>query len=284
MRHAFHQALQRAVFRRPKWRLAVRFRRFLWLLRTIKSFRPDVMHLHHREGFAIAALARKFSIGRPFSLVYHRHMELSHRGKHDAYHRFLYKEVELLITITERIRDKAGTRIPLGDAQLKALHYGINPAPAASAIQICERDYFDDLLASAERRGISDRIRHIGLVDDPQASMVCCNIVVHTAHIEAFGLVIAEAMASGAAEVAARSGGVPEIVTNDDAGLLYAPGDTDGLVAQLDRLIDNPGLRRRLASHGRAHVAERFSMEAHYDKLEALMSDAAARVVGTQPA
>jgi glycosyltransferase involved in cell wall biosynthesis len=65
---------------------------------------------------------------------------------------------------------------------------------------------------------------------------------------EPFSLSALEAMASGCAVVASRRGGLPEVV--GDAGTLFDPDDTDGLVAALVPLVTDPDLladRRRSA-------------------------------------
>jgi glycosyltransferase involved in cell wall biosynthesis len=58
--------------------------------------------------------------------------------------------------------------------------------------------------------------------------------------------VVIEAMAVGRAVVAARSGGIPDLVRADVSGILVPPGDSEGLAAALQRLLDHPELRVRM--------------------------------------
>jgi phosphatidylinositol alpha-mannosyltransferase len=67
---------------------------------------------------------------------------------------------------------------------------------------------------------------------------------------EAFGLVLAEALAAGTPVVATNSGGPSEIVT-PDVGKLFEPGDRDSLVAALDQALDMNGTRERYRAHAR---------------------------------
>jgi glycosyltransferase involved in cell wall biosynthesis len=67
-------------------------------------------------------------------------------------------------------------------------------------------------------------------------------------------------MAAGLPVVASRVGGLPELVPDGEAGLLVAPGDTEGLAEALRRLIADPQLRRRLGDAGHAQVRERFDL------------------------
>ena len=63
---------------------------------------------------------------------------------------------------------------------------------------------------------------------------------------EGFGLVIIEAMASGVPVVATRSGGIPDIITDDQNGLLVEEKDVDGLAHSINRVLTDAELCKRL--------------------------------------
>ncbi len=69
-------------------------------------------------------------------------------------------------------------------------------------------------------------------------------------------------MACRRAVVAPRRGSVEEIITDGKEGLLFTPGQSDSLAAQLARLLDNPELRNRLAAAGYARVRALFPASA----------------------
>jgi glycosyltransferase involved in cell wall biosynthesis len=71
--------------------------------------------------------------------------------------------------------------------------------------------------------------------------------------LEQFGRVAVEAMASGVAVVASRSGALPEVIA--DAGLLVPPGDVDALASALVALRDDPARRAELVAAGRKQAA-----------------------------
>jgi len=71
---------------------------------------------------------------------------------------------------------------------------------------------------------------------------------------DSFGIVYLEAWANGKPVVAANAGGVPEVVTHDETGLLVEFGDVDGLAQALGRLIADPAVASRLGENGLALV------------------------------
>jgi phosphatidylinositol alpha-mannosyltransferase len=84
------------------------------------------------------------------------------------------------------------------------------------------------------------------------ADIVCAP----SAYGESFGIVIAEAMASGRPVVAAANAGYRDLVTGPGAEFLFTPGDDAALTRHLARLGGDPDLRARLGAWGRRHAAQ----------------------------
>ena len=63
---------------------------------------------------------------------------------------------------------------------------------------------------------------------------------------EGFGLVLLEAMASELPVVAFRTGGIVQIIRNEENGLLAEPENIEELTDCIQRLIDSPQLCRQL--------------------------------------
>ena len=74
---------------------------------------------------------------------------------------------------------------------------------------------------------------------------------------------------AGIPVVAARSGGIPSVITDGENGLLFSPDDPAELTHALVALAGDPGLRRRLIANGRRTASERFDwqhiVDAHED-------------------
>lgn len=69
---------------------------------------------------------------------------------------------------------------------------------------------------------------------------------------EQYGMVLIEAMATGLAIIAYKSGAIPEIV--GDTGILVKEGDTKGLTQALSTLVLNQDLRKKLGTMARKRV------------------------------
>ena len=82
-----------------------------------------------------------------------------------------------------------------------------------------------------------------------------------------------EALSVGVPVVATAVGGVPEVVHDGENGLLVAPGRPDALAAALTRILEEPGLRERLAAGAKPSVAA-LSSDKVYGTLEEILAGA----------
>lgn len=92
-------------------------------------------------------------------------------------------------------------------------------------------------------------VHHVGPVPHARVAEALAGmdvLVVPSIWIENAPFVIREAFVAGVPVVAARLGGMAEMVTHDRSGLLFEPGDAADLRRTLQRLLDEPGLLDRL--------------------------------------
>ncbi len=119
-----------------------------------------------------------------------------------------------------------------------------------------------ELQSLAAELGIAERVHLAGHRADVPRVLPALDVLVHSAvEPEPFGRVIIEAMAAGVPVVAARAGGVPEIVEEGVNGLLVAPGDAVALARAVARLLAEPALAARLARAGRERVENGYTAQ-----------------------
>lgn len=83
-------------------------------------------------------------------------------------------------------------------------------------------------------------VRYLGVCRDPAGFFTRATLLASTSTEESFGLSILEAMASGLPVVATAVGGVPELVRDDETGLLFDPQSVDGAADRVGAILASP--------------------------------------------
>ena len=143
------------------------------------------------------------------------------------------------------------------------------------------------LQEEARRRGVADRVAFPGILPHyldlvPYYLAADALWFPSNARSEAFGLVQVEAMASGCPvlNAAIPHSGVPWVSRHEETGLTVPVDDPDALAAAARRLLEEPGLRDRLAAAAR----ERASREFDHRLMAERSLDIYRRVLGGAPA
>jgi 1,4-alpha-glucan branching enzyme len=83
-------------------------------------------------------------------------------------------------------------------------------------------------------------------------------VCVIPSYFESFGIAAVEAMACGKVVIAARSGGLAEIIDEGKTGFLLPPGNAQALADKIIEVINTPSLQRTLGQAARQKVLERY--------------------------
>jgi glycosyltransferase involved in cell wall biosynthesis len=93
-----------------------------------------------------------------------------------------------------------------------------------------------------------------------EADIKTAAIFVYMSHSEGLGSAVLLAMSAGVPVVAAKVGGLSEIIHHEQNGLLVDPAP-EAMAAAVRRLLADPALAKTLAERGRQTVAEMFSID-----------------------
>ena len=125
-----------------------------------------------------------------------------------------------------------------------------------------------EVLANIKRiiteKDMGDHVHITGYIPDEHlvATYRQAEMFVLPSLFEPFGMTALEAMACGRPVVASRLGGIREVVTSEESGMLVDPADPVEFSAAIIRLLNDKPFAGRIGEQGRHIVRERYSWEA----------------------
>jgi glycosyltransferase involved in cell wall biosynthesis len=120
---------------------------------------------------------------------------------------------------------------------------------------------------------IQDRVEFLGWIDDMPAFYRACDLVCIPSRAEPFGRTVIEAFAVGTPVVASAVGGLKEIVTDEETGLLVVYGSRETLADAISRLLDSRDLCQRMGRSARQTAEEEYLERVYKGRIRALMED-----------
>lgn len=150
------------------------------------------------------------------------------------------KGVDLFITALSAVKKI--------NPQVKGIIVGDGPARAE----------LQNLAASV---GAAGDILFLGHRDDVPALLAAFDLFVLASREEGFGISVLEAQHAGLPVIASRAGGLPEIISHGDNGLLFPVGDHGALADLISLLVNNPDYRRTLAEAGQKKAQEQYTCD-----------------------
>ncbi len=115
-----------------------------------------------------------------------------------------------------------------------------------------------------------DDVRYVGLLDSARSRKAVARsvaVVAPSTWLEAFGLVVVEAMAAGVPAVAAGHGAFVELVEDGVTGLLHRPGESASLATCIRRITAGPALGREMGRAARRRYEQGFSPAVGLERL-----------------
>lgn len=124
-----------------------------------------------------------------------------------------------------------------------------------------------ELQALAADLGVADRVDFLGMRSDVPTLIASCDVFVHAAPFEPFGIVCIEAMACGLPVIVPDGGGIGEAVRQGETGFIYPALDHDTLASFIVKFAAD---RQSVGTLGQAaleDVRARFTVERYVDRL-----------------
>ncbi len=121
--------------------------------------------------------------------------------------------------------------------------------------------YMQEVMKLSKELGIHKNVAFLGSVDQVAVKneLEKTHIFILPTKSEALGVAFMEAMAMEVPVIGCRVGGVPELITDRITGILVEPGDIEGLVRAVERIIKDPNRSKRMGRAARKEVEDKFS-------------------------
>jgi glycosyltransferase involved in cell wall biosynthesis len=107
----------------------------------------------------------------------------------------------------------------------------------------------------------SDGIQFLGGLEDVRPLLQAADVLVLPSDSEGLPLSILEAMSCGLPCVATRVGGIPEVISDGQNGILIPVRDPDRLVEAILKILLDPTIRESMGKRSRERILENYSLE-----------------------
>lgn len=124
-------------------------------------------------------------------------------------------------------------------------------------------------LIEKENREGKNQVEYLGVLPLKEVIKLYqkATVFILPSYWEAFPVTILEALSCETPVIATPVGGIPEIIKDHETGILVPSGDAIHLAEAIDYLLENEGVRRKMAREGRKLVEEHYSLEKTCKKL-----------------
>lgn len=136
-----------------------------------------------------------------------------------------------------------------------------------------KEEYINELKKVCQESNIIDNVRFEGRVENVPEYIKNCRIGVISSYKEAFGRVTVEYMLGGLAVIASKSGANPEIIDDEENGLLYNLGNVEELSNKIELLYNNRDILRKISEGGQEKAQNRFTSDINCKNIYSLYNE-----------
>jgi glycosyltransferase involved in cell wall biosynthesis len=147
-----------------------------------------------------------------------------------------------------------------GHAQLLEAAGGLAPADPRLKLWFAgDGPEEENLRGQVERLGLREHVLFLGRRSDVPRLLRAADVLCHPSRVEGAPNAVLEGMAAGLPVVAVAAFGTAEYVVEGETGLLSRAGDIPALRRNLEAVLEDASLRRRMGEAGRERALSRFS-------------------------
>lgn len=127
-----------------------------------------------------------------------------------------------------------------------------------------EREKLDKYIADNMLR---EKVSLLGFVDEGARYLKAFDIFTLTSKSEALALVVLEAGQAGLPIISSRVGGIPEIITDNETGILFESNNQEEFNTRLENLLKSEDKRTKFGIQIKEKVSEEFELDKMVDKV-----------------
>jgi glycosyltransferase involved in cell wall biosynthesis len=118
-----------------------------------------------------------------------------------------------------------------------------------------------DLERTARERGVATRVRFLGWRRDLTTVYAATDVFVLTSRNEGTPVALIESMAAGVPGVSTDVGGVRDVITGPELGVVVPPDDAEAMAGEVSRLLTDADVRRLTGARARSWVVSQYGLD-----------------------
>ena len=153
---------------------------------------------------------------------------------------------------------------------IEAFYIVIKRFPNAHLTLVGDGELRDEILIKIDQLQLNGRVHLTGNKNDPWKIYHSLDLFIMSSIYEGLGRSITEALSCGVPVVCTSVEGVPEIVRDNETGILVPPKDPGALATGIINSLNDMDNAKRMAEEGRKFVNENFDVNKMVDDIDSL--------------
>ena len=142
-----------------------------------------------------------------------------------------------------------------------------------------DKSYYQKMADLVQKNSLAQNVKFRGKISDEELhkQYLANDIFIFPNHMQTWGLVVMEAMASGLPVIVSKTTGAAEVLTDGENALMVNPKSPDEVAKSVKLLIDDHDLYLRLSQNGRKFVEENISWQKYAHQMLKVFESAQAK-------